>query len=77
MPKAISSELAEALVAVYCFLQSAVSSYSNGVYIKNSSVSTCVSATVDESTNATVSQIGLPGISGNATTAGVSSGGIG
>jgi hypothetical protein len=51
--------------------------YSNGVFIKNSTDSTCVTSDIDASTNATVSAIGMPTVTGNATTNGVTSGGIG
>lgn len=50
--------------------------YSNGVYIKNSSDSSCVSSAVDESRNATVTADAMPTVTGN-TTARVSSGAIG
>jgi hypothetical protein len=51
--------------------------YSNGLYVKNSTDSTCVTASVDVSSNATVSHGTMPTIAGNATAPTVSSGGIG
>lgn len=51
--------------------------YSNGVSIKNSTDNTCITSGVDISTNATVSQDGLPAVTGNASSPDISSGAIG
>ncbi|KAK9894605.1 hypothetical protein P389DRAFT_173679 [Cystobasidium minutum MCA 4210] len=51
--------------------------YSNGLYVKNSTDSTCVTSAVDVSGNATVTPDTMPTIAGNASSPGVSSGAIG